>query len=281
MWAVVFLLFLSGAWPLLRAWQQVRTTSLAHALVWATGTWGMWVVLSGLTMTGATGVLPAGRYVGLCLVACAGVAVLGARRPGVAAWNFVVLGLLAVLLLSWLEGFVTGAAVEWGGVRAVFLAGTLGLVALNYLPTRLGVAAVCLAAGCALELVGLGAAGRVSDLGCARDWPVAEFFLALVPWAAWAGLHWHSRPPLAVDDVWLAFRDAYGLVWAQRVREQFNRAVAHDGLPVVLGWQGLRSTDDGATPDAAAQSASDAILQALFKRFGLVAGETTTAPVAQ
>jgi len=30
---------------------------------------------------------------------CAGVAVLGARRPGMTAWNFVVAGLLAVLLL--------------------------------------------------------------------------------------------------------------------------------------------------------------------------------------
>jgi hypothetical protein len=39
------------------------------------------------------------RYLALCLTGCVGVAVLGARRPGVGAWDFVLLGLLAVLLL--------------------------------------------------------------------------------------------------------------------------------------------------------------------------------------
>ena len=54
--------------------------------MWAGGAWAAWVAT-----TWAPG--PLATYLALCLSACAGVAVLGARRPGVTAWNFVVAGL--------------------------------------------------------------------------------------------------------------------------------------------------------------------------------------------
>jgi hypothetical protein len=264
------LLLLSGAYPLLRAWPHVRRTSLAHAFAWAALAWLAWTVLLALVPVSSSEALAAGRYAGLSLIACAGMAVLGARRPGVGAWNFVVLGLLAVLLLSWVEGLLTGTDVELSGLRAVFLAGLLGLLILNYLPTRLGLSALLLAIGCVLEFTALlsGPAKGSPALLLGPAW--AGLFLGTVPWAGWAALRWQPTAASDVDRLWHAFRDSYGLVWAQRVREQFNRSAANAGWAIELGWRGLRPIGAAPPPDAAAQAAARATLEALLKRFGLL-----------
>src|ERR1700756_5554100 len=102
MWGV---LLLSGFYPLYRAWRGAAGTTLRHSVVWAFLAWGGWCAAALLDGSPALG------YLALCLTACAGVAVLGARRPGVGAWDFVVLGLLAVLLLPLAESRgVTGEA---------------------------------------------------------------------------------------------------------------------------------------------------------------------------
>ena len=257
-------LCLSGAAPLAGAWRYHRRTSLGHALSWTVAAWLAWVlVLAGE----ASGVLePSGplRFLALCLVGCAGVAVLGARRPGAGAWNFVVLGLLAVFLLSWAEGLLAGGMVRLGGIRLVFLAGTLAVGVLNYLPTRLAPAALPLAAACGIELwswVEPGTAWR-------PRWLV-EALIGLVPWIAWAALRLRPEPAAGFDRLWRDFRDYYGVVWGQRLREQFNNSAHHAGLPVELTWSGLRALEAGKTPDESAYSASLQTLRALLKRFGL------------
>ena len=91
---------------------------------------------------------------------------------------------------------------------------------------------------------------------------VADLLIALVPWVAW--LTGRGRPAISeLDRLWLDFRDRFGLVWGQRLREQFNRAVSHAGLPLELGWRGLQSGGNCHPPDAAL-----AILLSLMKRFG-------------
>jgi hypothetical protein len=67
------------------------------------------------------------------------------------------------------------------------------------------------------------------------------------------------------DRLWLAYRDRFGFVWGQRMREQFNRAAHHAGWPVVLRWGGLHTTATEAAPDPAAMLAT---LRAVLKRFG-------------
>ena len=161
------LILLTGAYPLGRAWWANRQTSLVHALIWAALAWLVWeaAILSGEAAV---------RYGALCLTGCAGVAVLGARRPGVVAWNFVVFGLLVVLLLPLAEGF---GRLQMSLPRLIFLTGTLGVSFLNYLPTRLFPAALLLAAGCGIELVSL--------MGTIAGVPVdaGHFALAAAPWA--------------------------------------------------------------------------------------------------
>src|SRR5882724_5107505 len=86
----------AALYPLWRAWRANRGTALGHAVGWAAAAWAAFLF-------GGNGAL--GRYVALSLTGCAGVAVLGARRPHVGAWDFVVGSLLAVLLLPVAQGW--------------------------------------------------------------------------------------------------------------------------------------------------------------------------------
>src|SRR5262245_14048102 len=113
---VCFVLYLTSACPLWLAWRRNRQTSLRHALIWARVAWMAWGVVLALAIWWGPDALLAPRYLATALVACAGVAVLGARQPGATAWNFVVLGLLAVL--AW-------PVIEASGVRGGWQLGTL------------------------------------------------------------------------------------------------------------------------------------------------------------
>lgn len=244
------LLILPGAVPLWQAWQANRRTSLLQAVNWAAAAWTLW---------GAAAVTPAApllRYLALCVTGCAGVAVLGARRPGVGAWNFVVIGLLAVLLLPLAQSALTGA-----GFPLLFVSAVLAVGVLNYLPTRLGWAALLTALGCGYEIAQL--SERFLTQG-PRVWSV--LWLGLVPWVALAGVS-RSPPVSAFDRVWLDFRDRFGLVWSQRLREQFNHAALHADWPVVLRWQGLRVLPGSPVPDGEVQAALLTALRGLMKRF--------------
>src|SRR5881392_2851339 len=123
-----WLVYASAAVPLAAALRANRSTALFHAVVWAWLAWAGWGLALGWDAK------PWG-YLALGLTGCAGVAVLGARRPGAAAWNFVVVGLLAVLLLPLAEGALTGIPVQLGAVRTAFLIVLLGTVIVNYAPT--------------------------------------------------------------------------------------------------------------------------------------------------
>jgi hypothetical protein len=238
------LLLLTGAFPISRAWWTHRRTPLVHALTWAALAWIAWeaAILSG--QGGA-------RYVALCLTGCAGIAVLGARRPGAGAWNFVVAGLLVVLLLPLAEGF---GRLELSLPRLLFLAGTLAVSFLNYLPTRLFPSALLLAAGCGVELASL--VGTITD----RPLGVGRLALAAAPWAAFLLMKRHTLSEF--DRTWRSFRDGFGALWAQRMREQFNRAAANAGLTGRLAWDGLHGAPE------AEREQQLLTLRALLKRFG-------------
>jgi hypothetical protein len=203
-------LFVAGLYPLARAWWANRDTTLLHALNWTITAWVAWMF--SLIFAEADGVatrLEPGRYLALCLTGCAGIAVLGARRPHVVAWNFVVLGLLAVMLLPLAEGLVARVA-SLDALRTFFLGSTLAVGILNYLPTRLALAALLLGLGCSAHLILLVAPATV-PVGFPAGF-VAYLAVALVPWVALAS--WLRQPPAPheFDRLWLAFRNRYGLL---------------------------------------------------------------------
>jgi hypothetical protein len=194
------------------------------------------------------------RYLALCLTGCAGVAVLGARRPGAGAWNFVIVGLLAVLLLPALHGLGDPhpESAHW-----IFLAVTLFVPLLNYLPTSLAAGSLLLAAGCGLEMLSLSGTLPPKIL-----W-AGTVLLSYAPWAAYTFYGRWTRGTW-FDHRWLSYRDCFGFVWGQRMREQFNRAAHHAGWPVVLHWNGLHIAEGESMPPPAALMD---MLNAVVKRF--------------
>lgn len=252
------LLIGTGVYPLVRALQANRRTTLRQPLLWALSAWAAWMGAAWGRVLGSSAEHERlACYGALCLTGCAGVAVLGARRPGVAAWNFVVVGLLAVLLLPVLNGL---GELRLEPAQELFLGATLLVPLLNYLPTRLGPGMILAAAGCGLEFA--------RSIAPAVPWwiqPAGLGLLAFSVWGAWIGVRSSRSSGTEFDRLWLAYRDRFGFVWGQRMREQFNRAAHHAGWPVVLGWGGLRSVAFQSAPEPAALQA---MLRAVLKRFG-------------
>jgi hypothetical protein len=251
---VVFaVLVIVGTLPLLSAWWAKRRTSLAHALAWAIIAWLSWAPAM-LDATDAQD-MPTSRYLALCLTGCAGVAVLGARRPHVFAWNFVVLGLLGVMLLPLAERHFIGTRVS-EGLRVIFMSATIAVATLNYVPTRFGLAALLVLTACeiALLLEVPEIVGRVLD-----------GMIATSPWVGWLCWRGRSRDLSEFDRTWLEFRDAWGFVWSQRVREQFNASAQNAGWPVHLDWHGLAPVKQPTTSED--EQKYLATLQAVLQRF--------------
>jgi hypothetical protein len=252
-WSLVAVI-LAGI-PLGRALWANRHTALAFALIWAALAWVGWI------WNVAAGELTA-RYLSLCLTACAGIAVLGARRPGVIAWNVVVGGLLAVLLVPLGQDFVAGTSWLTDAVWKTFLGIVLGAGTLNYLPTRLWPASLALLAACLLELAKLESSPRPWLNVLAID------VAALALWLSWGLTRMARATDKGCDRLWQQFRDRFGFVWAQRVREQFNAAVQHANMDVDLAWSGPR-TKTGAAMDENQTAAARQLLVALMQRFGM------------
>jgi hypothetical protein len=246
MTAAVLAGLLGGGWPLWLAWRAGAGTTLRGALPWLAAAWLAWLAV-------AADILGAklGPYLALSLTGCAGVAVLGMRRPGAGAWQAVVGGLLLVLLLPVAEGL---GEPRLDSTRLPFLGATLVAAVGNYLPTRFGLAALAAGGGCGLELARLAGADVPELLG--------RGLMAAVPWLALAAT-WRAPAASAFDREWLAFRDRFGFLWGMRQREQFNRAVEHAGLGVVLGW-------GGAIPAEGAGDAALVLLRATLQRFRAV-----------
>jgi hypothetical protein len=263
MHALEALIYLSGAYPVARAWLSNRGTTMVHALSWTAAAWLAW--FGALLLEDKEGAAPAG-YLALCLTGCAGTAVLGARRPIAGAWNFVLLALLGVLLLPLAENAVLSTPLL-DPLRLLFICATVALGVLNYLPTRFCLAAVAVGAACLGELFLLMGMPADEARGSLLT-HVIHWLLAAACWLAMIAVRRNWTGVAVLDREWLTFRDRFGLMWGQRVREQFNRAAANAGWAVQLRWRGLRKTARDAVLPPADQAAIVTMLRGILKRFG-------------
>src|SRR5262249_29133988 len=92
--------------------------------------------------------------------------------------------------------------------------------------------------------------------------------IAFTPWIAYGSLLGNDKARSEFDRLWRDFRNRYGFVWGQRLREQFNRSAANAGWPVVLRWQGLRLQPGTRQAEPTVQTVMIVTLRALLKRFG-------------
>ncbi|MFL5244413.1 MAG: hypothetical protein ACJ8FY_20120 [Gemmataceae bacterium] len=250
---------LTGAYPLWRFWRANRNSSLLHVIYWTFLAWLAWAMLLVERAFRSDEDNAVEIYMALCLTGCAGIAVLGARRPLAGPWNFVVVGLLAVLLLPLAEG--------WGDLnlsagRIFFLAATLSVIGFNYGLTRLGPASVFLLAGCAILMV---VTLKMAGFHNSRDSFVAEWGFGVITISPWIALTVMCRKAKLRDDLdkaWLSFRDRYGMVWALRIADQFNRSAANSGWPFRLTWAGVKGSTAGYDKSALHT------WEELIKRFG-------------
>jgi len=263
--------------PWYEGWHSARGTALRPALVWAALALALSVVaqLVAVVEPLAGGRPMTGRltYLSVLAILAALVSVLNARTPGGRVWAGLMVLLVVVFLIPWLEEQTRlrraqGLAQLHLDAPWTIFYGLLVVVGLtNYLPTRFGIAAACLGLVFFLEYLGL---TRV-------DWP-AERRAALWSWVAWtfALSVWVARrrasraPPARVscERLWFWFRDHWGVVWALRVRERFNRSAGLGRWPVRLSWFGLEPADPHET-DAAlpCPAEAEAAFRGLIRRF--------------
>jgi hypothetical protein len=245
---LVLLSLASAAMPWRDAWREATGTALRPALVWVAVALGFSIIAQCVALTEplSSGRPMAGRVTYLCVLAivAALISVLNARTPGERVWAGLMVLMVVVFMIPWLEE--AGRMRRPQGVNLVHLDspwtlfyGLLVVVGVtNYLPTRYGIAAACVGLAFTLEYVGLTRA----------DWPV-ERRAVVWEWVAWTFAlsvwvaRWSaSRTPTArgFDGLWLWFRDHWGVVWALRNQERFNRTAELAGWPVRLSWYGLQ-----------------------------------------
>jgi hypothetical protein len=261
---ILLVIYCSNLPVFLRLWWGNRQTSLAHAVIWSMLAWIAWIITLLFEPLGSS----AGPfiYLALALTGCASIAVLGARRPGVKPWNAVVIGLLAVELLPLGEAAVRQGEMQLNGLRLATLAGAVSIGVMNYLPTRAFPGALLVGFGCACQLLRFMRAdeGVHSEL----DW-LGRSTLAAAPGAVLlCRTLLQPRHTGDFDRCWIAFRERFGVVWGQRLREQFNQSAKNSGCTVLLSWQGLRMQPDTAQPNREQLAAMLQTLVALMKRFG-------------
>ena len=208
--------------------------------------------------------------------------VLGARNPGGRVWAILMVLLVVVFLIPWLEaGGRLRRAQGLGQVQLdspwTLFYGLLVLAGVtNFLPTRYGLAALSLGAGLVLEFLGLTRTGWTAEARAAV-WPAVAWSLALGWWLA----EWSNRRPSlgrnSLERLWLWFRDHWGVVWALRIQERFNRAAEVSRWPARLTWFGVVPTSPTTTTAAPVElpAQAEAALRGLIRRF--VASERVNA----
>lgn len=253
--------FVVACWLWFSGRKAVESTSLVSAWRWGAGAAVVGTLAAVMSLSrwyawgpDTRGVEDHLWYASCLLWLCPLVAVLGARRPGAAAWDvFVILPLL--LVLEWPVTGVTLAAWFGGVIHEL----TLEEITLEW-PTLVGL--------CVVLVMGGG-----NYLGTRFFPAVTGFVLSLVlltwplfPWAsgssngaAWTRLagallligsgglaHWQvrsmSRPnreqhPL--DGAWRDFRDMFGVAWARRVQLRVNEDLRRCSGGGVLGFDGV------------------------------------------
>ncbi|MEO6808953.1 MAG: hypothetical protein ABI353_07555 [Isosphaeraceae bacterium] len=278
-WAprVVLVALTSAILPVAKAWNAARGTALRAALAW----WALALTLGMISQVVAlgepweSGRPGAGHWTYLATLAtlAATTSVLNARRPGGSAWALLMGLLVLVFLLPWMEGAgLAHRAAGWARLRLeapwTLFYGLLVLAGVtNYLPTRYGLAAFWLTLAFVTEYLALTQSGW--DLSWrGRAWSAVPLALAAAPWSARVRSRQGKPRSPGLERLWPWFRDHWGVVWALRVQERFNRTAQTAAWPIRLAWHGLEPAPGLENdPFPAIPDAAEATLLTLLRRF--------------
>lgn len=187
------------------------------------------------------------------LTLCPPIAVLGARRPTNAVWDwFIVLPLLAVLGWPGLTVLSTFPHLVPLKVQAPVFVGFLLVLIMglgNYVGTRYGGAAILLGTSVCLVLIPLSSLATLSGAGATqlRGTAVLCFCGGIFR------ILRQSRRTIAAagpyDRLWIDFRDTFGIVWAIRIQERMNATAQKEHWACRVGPHGIE-WDEQAAPEA-------------------------------
>lgn len=253
---------------LLRAWPQIRHTTLASAWSWTLAALLAWSGAELLAARSAASTNSAAlRLLAVALSLCPAVSVIGAKRPQHAAWNFIVLSLWAIVALPAAETFFLhpGQRLSVGDARAWFLWVLILLSPINFVPTRYWLASLLVAAGQVLALSQYLALVQRPLVPLPEACGLALCGLGVVA-AALAARRSNAADPR--DRWWLDFRNSFGLFWALRVQERMNATAVQHGWNIELTWSGFRQLDSTESAVAAVdEPAVRSTLKGLLRRF--------------
>lgn len=274
----VVLAALASAWfPVAKAWKAARDTALRAALTWGALALSLGMISQAVALgepweSGRPG---AGHWTYLATLAtlAATTSVLNARRPGGIAWALLMGLLVLVFVLPWMEGAgLAHRARGWGRLRLeapwTLFYGLLVLAGVtNYLPTKYSFAAIWLALALVVEYLALTRSGWDAAWR-SRAWSVVPLALSASAWSALVrSLRVEAEPP-GPGRLWSWFRDHWGVVWALRVQERFNRTAQTASWPIRLAWHGLEPAPGlEGDPLPAIPDAAEATLMTLLRRF--------------
>lgn len=260
--------------PIARGWRAARGTALRPALAWAAISLGLAALSQVVAMAEPveSGRPGSGQVVYLATLAAfaALISVLNARSPGGGAWAILMALLVVVFLVPWLEG--SGLVREgdgWDRLRltppwTIFYGLLVVAGVTNFLPTRFALAAVWVGVGFVAEYLGL-TRSDWSHATRGRVWTAVPLCFALAAWFADLETLRSVPVPPGLGRLWAWFRDAWGVVWALRVKERFNRAAESSGWPIRLTWHGVAPVDSDGPPEIPPDAA--ATLAGLLRRF--------------
>mgnify|MGYP003618512539 FL=1 len=254
--AAAALIALAG---LLTAARRLRRTTAAVPLLYAA---------AAVVGTAAAAILrePFSAYASAVLAVAPTPALLGAKRPQAAAWQVIVLTLVAVLLLPVVQGWAFGdGRPRIHALCQLIVAALLFIGAAYYLPTRF--------AGPALAVVAAQAAVAWGPLFEFHEPRLLVEQGPLVGLLAAAGaVAWCFRPAdrsatVGLARLWCDFCDLYGVVWGLRVAERMNDAARRHGRPVEFAWKSIEWRTAEAPPDPDAAHRIERELRSLLRRF--------------
>jgi hypothetical protein len=237
--------------------REVEGTTLLAAWRWAWSGWCLWAVGWCCEFIPAVpnGVRDQIWYAVALLLLAALISILGAKRPGSRAWNFVTFSMLLTLswpaLFSWLHGWPPAPMrLMEPALWAYAVVCVMGLG--NYVGTRFLWSALWL--GLALSWLVMPYSGWAPEIlptptGCRMRATLCAGLSVIWPCLLAAS----SRAFLAPwDRVWVDFVNMFGIVWGRRIQDRFNETARQSKWGVKLDFYGL-AWDDAQTLDAGGQ----------------------------
>ncbi len=236
-----------------RARPLVKDTSLTSAWNWAAVALLVWV-LSVVSSQHSSGVLDHLGYASAVLLLAPFIAVLGARRPGAAAWNwFVVLPMIVVLLWPAVSSIATGSIHDAFELPTPMALGVVLVMVMglgNYFGTRFTLPVLVTAAGPAFILRSLTQSDVVRKPDVNSCIWIASVILGI---AAIVFLFRLTRPAAStttanrvdqLNRMWIDFQERFGVVWSKRVMDRLNQFADRERWPFTFALEGIKPTSE-------------------------------------